>query len=96
MAAETGGQGGVLEQVGEVGEEAVMKLSDFHVGLEFYSETGKWRCTDVGARVVVAIKLEGEPSCWNGPPYSVAETVFDEHDFGGVCLELMGDDQENE
>lgn len=64
-----------------------MKHGDFYIGLEFQSETGKWRCTDVGTRVIVAIKLEGDPRNWNGPPYSVAETVFDEDDFEGVWVE---------
>jgi hypothetical protein len=32
--------------------------SDFQIGTEFFTETGKWRCTDVGARVIVAISLE--------------------------------------
>lgn len=28
---------------------------DFQIGIEFFTETGKWRCTDVGTRVIVAI-----------------------------------------
>jgi hypothetical protein len=42
-----------------------------------------WRCTDVGARVVVAVCLDdhpNDPSLYNGPPYAVAESVFDEDD----------------
>jgi hypothetical protein len=35
-----------------------MRHSDFHIGTEFYSGAGRWRCTDVGARVIVAISLE--------------------------------------
>ena len=35
-----------------------MKYSDFHIGTEFFTATGKWRCTDVGTRVIVAISLE--------------------------------------
>ena len=35
-----------------------MKHSDFHIGTEFFTGTGKWRCTDVGTRVIVAISLE--------------------------------------
>jgi hypothetical protein len=35
-----------------------MKHSDFYIGMEFYTETGKWRCTDIGTRVIVAISLE--------------------------------------
>lgn len=35
-----------------------MKLNDFHIGLEFWCSGKRWRCTDVGSRVVVAISLE--------------------------------------
>ena len=35
-----------------------MKHSDFHIGLEFFTAAGKWRCTAMGSRVVVAISLE--------------------------------------
>jgi hypothetical protein len=63
-----------------------MRHSDFKIGTEFYSATGKWRCTDVGSRVIVAIKLEGDKRNWTGPPYSVEETVFDEYDLEGLSL----------
>lgn len=35
-----------------------MRHSDFKIGTEFCTDTGKWRCTDVGTRVIVAIPLE--------------------------------------
>jgi hypothetical protein len=35
-----------------------MKHSDFQIGTEFFTASGKWRCTDVGTRVIVAISLE--------------------------------------
>ena len=35
-----------------------MKHSDFYIGKEFFTGSGKWRCTDVGTRVIVAISLE--------------------------------------
>lgn len=38
--------------------ETSMKHSDFARGLEFYTGFGKWRCTDVGTRVITAISLE--------------------------------------
>jgi hypothetical protein len=58
----------------------MMKPSDFHIGMEFWSDGGHWRCTDVGTRTIAAIKLdEHEKSWWyNGPPYAVAEYVLDE------------------
>jgi len=35
-----------------------MKYEDFYIGLEFFTGGGKWRCTDIGTRVIVAISLE--------------------------------------
>ncbi|MFT3789739.1 MAG: hypothetical protein QM741_01410 [Rudaea sp.] len=68
-----------------------LKHSDFHIGLEFYTETGRWRCTDVGSRTICAIKLDEHTEDWyHGPPYAVAEQVFDENDFG--ALYRNGDD----
>jgi hypothetical protein len=60
-----------------------MKHSDFRVGLEFVSGSGRWRCTDVGTRTITAIKLDHDhdSSWYSGPPYAVAEHVFDEHDI---------------
>src|SRR5712692_8052882 len=80
-----------------------MKHTDFHIGTEFFTGAGKWRCTDVGTRVIVAISLEpretvrvhydkngerreerfmsNDPRDLFGPPYSVAEYVFDEYDL---------------
>ena len=62
-----------------------MKRADFHVGCEFLTASGRWRCTDVGKRTIAAIRLnhDDEPSWYNGPPYAVTETVFDEYDFEG-------------
>ncbi len=65
-----------------------MIKEDFQIGLEFYTASGKWRCTDIGTRVIVAIKLDQDDlRNYNGPPYSVAECVFDEYDFGGCSLD---------
>ena len=82
-----------------------MKHSDFHIGTEFYTATGKWRCTDVGTRTIVAISLEtramirvrrneigediretftsDDPCDLVGPPYMIAEHVFDEYNIEG-------------
>lgn len=35
-----------------------MKRSDFTIGREFWCGGKRWRCTDVGTRVIVAICLE--------------------------------------
>jgi hypothetical protein len=65
-----------------------MTRNDFRIGLEFYAASGKWRCTDVGTRVIVAIKLDWDDQSWYaGPPYAVAEEVFDEFDMGGCSLD---------
>jgi hypothetical protein len=65
-----------------------MNKDDFSTGMEFYTGAGKWRCTDVGSRVVVAIQLDQEdPSWYAGPPFAVVEWVFDEYDFGRCSLD---------
>jgi putative addiction module component (TIGR02574 family) len=68
-----------------------MKHSDFEVGVEFFTATGKWRCTDLGSRTVIAIRLDHpeDASWYNGPPYAVAEIVFDEYDLGGCQLDAV-------
>jgi hypothetical protein len=45
---------------------ATMDLRDFRIGVEFWSGGKRWRCTDVGTRVIVAISLE---------PHEVIEVV---------------------
>ena len=65
-----------------------MRHSEFYIGLDFYTATGRWRCTDLGTRMAVAIRLDACDSSWyNGPPYSVSESVFDENDVEGCSLE---------
>jgi hypothetical protein len=34
-----------------------MKFSDFVIGGTFWTQSGAFRCTDIGTRVVVAVKL---------------------------------------
>ena len=88
-----------------------MQHCDFAIGLEFRCAEKRWRCTDVGTRVIVAISLEPrdmarlepglngnskrietryastDPRDLNGPPYGVAESVFDEYDVESCSLE---------
>jgi hypothetical protein len=69
-----------------------MTHSDFHVGLEFSCGGRRWRCTDIGMRTIAAMCLSEHPdddSWYNGPPYAVAERVFDEYDMEG-CAGLNG------
>jgi hypothetical protein len=62
-----------------------MKRADFQIGCEFLTAAGRWRCTDIGKRTIAAIRLDhdDDPIWYNGPPYAVMETVFDEYDFEG-------------
>lgn len=82
-----------------------MRLADFAIGRKFRFSDRTWRCTDIGTRVVVAIRVdhvdvggiptvrsktlthaEAEMEGWfNGPPYAVLESVFDECDLEG-CI----------
>jgi hypothetical protein len=74
----------------------MMKLADFVIGQEFWCGGRQWRCTDIGTRTIVAIRLErrrtlgraeAEAEGWfNGPPYAVAETVFDEYHQEGCSI----------
>ncbi len=68
-----------------------MKHAEFRIGLEFIMSGACWRCTDVGARTVCAIKLEApDPSWFNGPPYAVAEHCLDEDDQEACGLGTIG------
>jgi hypothetical protein len=62
-----------------------MKHSVFRIGCEFLSGSGRWRCTDVGKRTIAAIRLNhDDDSAWyNGPPYAIVESVFDEFGIEG-------------
>jgi len=72
---------------GSVPARTDVKKEDFYIGLEFYTGSGKWRCPDIGTRVIVAIKLDqDDPRNYNGPPYSIVEDVFDKYDRGGCSL----------
>jgi antitoxin ParD1/3/4 len=70
-----------------------MNHSDFLLGETFWCSGQLWRCTDSGTRVITAIKLdhEDDPSWYKGPPYAVAETVFDEYDIQGCSPEASSD-----
>jgi hypothetical protein len=66
-----------------------MKKEEFKIGQTFWCADSPWRCTDIGTRVITAICLDrdDDPSWYNGPPYAVAEYVFDENDQEGCDLE---------
>lgn len=50
-----------------------MKHSEFRVGLEFWCGDKRWRCTDLGTRVIVAISLE---------PHEVVELTTSDDSIG--------------
>jgi hypothetical protein len=65
-----------------------MDHAAFSLDLTFYTAAGAWRCTDIGTRTIVAVFLDAphvreDPSWLDGPPYAVAERVFDENDLQG-------------
>ncbi len=87
-----------------------MDHSEFKIGLEFFTAAGTWRCTDIGTRVITAIRIDrvervtstsegeqwtdhltreqAESEGWfDGPPYAIAESVFDEFDQEGCSLD---------
>jgi len=90
-------------------KEQSMDRTDFHIGTLFRCGDGLWRCTDIGSRVIVAIRIDtvevgssapsarqiltqavAEADGWfNGPPYAVAEIVFDEDDLEVCTLEPL-------
>ena len=66
-----------------------MEREQFKIGETFWCSGKAWRCTDIGTRVVVAICLDhdDDPTWYDGPPYAVAEVVFDEYDRNGCTPE---------
>ena len=73
-----------------------MKLNEFEIGKSFIMSGKLWRCTDIGTRAVIAIKLdhEDDPSWYNGPPYAVMEYVIDEYDLD-ICYSTIEEYEEN-
>jgi len=67
-----------------------MEKGQFKIGETFWCSGKAWRCTDIGTRVVVAICLDhdDDPTWYDGPPYAVAEVVFDESDLEECTQEL--------
>jgi antitoxin ParD1/3/4 len=75
-----------VKSLEEFAETCGMKHADFQIGMEFLTATGRWRVTDIGTRTVIAIKLDqADPRNYNGPPYSIVESVFDEYAFEGCA-----------
>jgi hypothetical protein len=66
-----------------------LEHNEFVIGQRYWCGGSPWRCTDVGTRIITAIKLEHDDDPWmyNGPPYKVVEYVFDEYDIQGCSPE---------
>ena len=60
-----------------------MEHRDFRIGVEFWSSGKRWRCTDVGTRVITAISLE---------PHEVVEWKTDEKGFKTTERRYVTDD----
>jgi len=61
-----------------------MTHGEFRIGEFFKCGDHTWKCTDIGTRTIVAVALEDiGPDWFTGPPYAVAEMVFDEYDIKG-------------
>ena len=52
-----------------------MRHDEFQIGLQFWCGSRRWRCTDVGTRVIIAISLE---------PHEVVEIQRSAADSGAV------------
>jgi hypothetical protein len=90
-----------------------MNHADFTLGGTFWCSGRMWRCTDIGARTIIAIRVdsvevgsnvpelrrtlsqsEAEAEGWfDGPPYAVLESVFDEDDLEGCSLAPEPEDE---
>jgi hypothetical protein len=56
-----------------------MEHKEFFIGLDFEMSGKRYRCTDVGTRIITAIRLDKEDESWyKGPTYAVLEIVIDE------------------
>lgn len=70
-----------------------MKFDDLKenlaIGSEFRTAGGRFRVTDIGTRTILAIRIEArEDESWlRGPPYAVAEIVFDENDYEAIEID---------
>ena len=61
-----------------------MKHADFTLGCEFWCNKRRWRCTDIGTRVIVAIRLDQVEIGGGGPGGSITyEEALAEGWFNG-------------
>jgi hypothetical protein len=62
-----------------------MRHDQFKINGTFFTANGdlEWVCTDIGTRVITGVRADDLKRYPEGPPYSVAEFVFDEYDLPG-------------
>jgi hypothetical protein len=64
------------------------KLTWLSIGSHFQIDEREFLVTDIGTRTIVAVRItekeKADPSWLNGPPYAIAEIVFDENDFEAI------------
>lgn len=65
-----------------------MELSDFKIGDQFWTRTGRWQVTDIGTRTIACIKYPRNKLDLNGPPYGIVEHVMDTYDFPSLYPSL--------
>lgn len=61
-----------------------MRLEQFKIGLEFLMSGNRYRCTDVGTRIVVAIKID---------PEATIDQVSYRNGYKEVIKTKIGDDK---
>lgn len=65
-----------------------LKLTWLSIGSHFQIDDREFRVTDIGTRTIIAVRItekeKADPSWLNGPPYAIAELVFDENDFEAI------------
>jgi hypothetical protein len=84
------------ERIAEIREHG-MRLSDFRVGMEFWMSGTRWRCTDIGTRLVIAIQLvyDDDPFWYKGPPYAIPQSTIEPHGFPDCSLDRYGGNSYN-
>jgi hypothetical protein len=64
------------------------KLGWLSIDSHFQIGNREFRVTDIGTRTIIAVRIteneKADPSWLNGPPYAIAELVFDEDDFDAI------------
>jgi hypothetical protein len=84
------------ERIAEIREHG-MRLADFRIGMEFWMSGTRWRCTDIGTRLVIAIQLvyDDDPGWYKGPPYAIPQSTIEPHDFPDCSLDRYGGNSYN-